>query len=763
MNKLHRQGKAILASKWVRTLFVLGIFVLVTVGVNVLLNLFHFMQAQLSLVKTLGIRAVGEQFEQASRNWLFFFWFPTVRFSGEGILFPEQLYYVVAYLFTAKKTWRRVYDMGRSFENINKGSKGTARWTTQEEMEQQYKKVPLTGRYEGESGVPVMSVPNENAVYVDTMNTNSRTAAETQSGKTQTFSYPLMDIVSRAEIQDSMIINDIKGNMFRGTRKDLIRLGYEVKCFNLLMPDLSMQYNPLEEIKQEYFAGNITRAEKLTKSFTFKTYHNKEAKDPVWQEGAQAVVAATILTNCRMAKEMNRPELINIPNIFNFIQILGELDEDGNYLMDRYFAQLPKMSPENKQYSIFKKSEIKQRSSFMISVLGKLLNYLDTSISEVIVENDFDFKELGFGKKPIALFVIFPDSDDSDYQLLSLFYSSILSTLAQAATKTRTGKLPRRVRLLLEESMNMPAIEGLVRGLNVNLERNIIVHFVYQSEGQVDETYGKEQAIALRNACGNSYFIMSQDWDDTEGFVKRLGQSTIITYNRAGDFLDVDKSYTEMEDGRLLMFADEAMRLRKGEWLLFRTKHREDNQGRPIVPYPVKAAIDDKTEMKFAYTYLPNYFTNDQSLEEIGSQRKNTEKIELENYLIPEKYLLQKILVDEMKEAVSTVEQRGADLAIKMQKKQEEAALKQEEEEKKEMEEQVELTAEMTEYEATSIYSAWSEEKRDKIYEEAERILPDDQFIALRQFTKVENFDHFIMVNQENTEYEALFAYILEE
>ncbi|MBO0422719.1 VirD4-like conjugal transfer protein, CD1115 family [Enterococcus plantarum] len=763
MNKLHRQGKAILASIWVRTLFVLFVFLLVTLGINVLINLFHFMQAQLSLVKTLGIGAVGEQLEQARSNWLLFFWFPTIRFSGEGILFPEQLYYVVAYLVTIKKTWRRVYDMERSYENINKGSKGTARWTTQEEMEQQYKKVPLTGRYEGLSGVPVASVPNENAVYVDTSVTNSKAVAETQTGKTQTFSYPLIDIVSRAMIQDSMIVNDIKGNMFRGTRKPLISLGYDVRCFNLLLPDLSMQNNPLEEIKQEYLAGNINRAEKLTKSFTFKIYHNKEAKDPVWQKGAQAVVSAAILAMCRMAKEMNEAKYINIPSVYNFIDVLGELDENGDYLMDRYFANLPVMSPERIQYAIFKKSEIKQRSSFMISVLSELVTFMDSSVAELIVENDFDFRELGFGEKPVALFVIFPDSDDSDYTLLSLFYSSALTMLAQAATKTREGKLPRRVRFIFEEAMNVPAIEGLVRGLNVNLERNIMVHFVYQSEAQVVENYGEQQAAALRAACGNSYYILSQDLDDTEVYTKKLGTSTIITYNRAGDFLDVDKSYTEMEDGRNLLMVDEAMRLREGEWILLRTKHRRDNLGNPITPFPIRANIDDKTEMRFAYTYIPQYFKNDQSLEEIGSQRKNKGEINIEDYILPSNYLEQKILVDEMKEAVSTVEQRGIDINNKMKKKQEEAALKQEAEEKKAMEEQVEVTAEMTAYEATSIYSAWSEEKREKIYEEAERVLPDDQLIALRQFTKVENFDHFIMVNRDTPECQTLFSYILED
>lgn len=763
MNTLHRQGKAILASIWARSLFALAAVLLTTLGINIVVNVFHLLQQFYTTLVSEGIQTAGNQAVEIKNHLIQLVLFPSLKFSGEGILFPEILYYVLAYVLLAFALWRRVYDMQRSYEDINKGSKGTARWTTLEEMEQQYKKVPLKGRYDGESGVPVMSVPGEDAVFIDTMNTNSRTVAETQSGKTQTFSYPLMDIISRAMIQDSMVINDIKGNMFRGTRRPLMDLGYEIKCFNLLMPELSMQYNVLEEIKQAYFAGDITRAEKLTKSFTFKIYHNKEAKDPVWQKGAQAVVSATILAIARMSKEMNEAKYVNIPSVYTFLQVLGQLDENGDYLMDRYFAQLPELSPENKQYAIFKTSEIKQRSSFMISVLSELVTFMDTATAEVIVENEIDFKELGFGKKPVALFVIFPDSDDSDYQLLSLFYSSLFTTLAQAATKTRNGKLPRRVHVLMEESMNMPEVSGMVRGLNVNLERNIVVHFVYQSEAQADENYGEKQADALRNACGNSYFIMSQSTSDTEDFVKKLGQSTIITYNRAGDFLDIDKSFTEMEDSRNLMFMDEAMRLREGEWLLLRTKHRRDLAGQPVIPYPIRANIDDGTEMRYAYKYLPHYFNYDQSLEEIGSQRKNKEPIDIKDYVFSRNLLEQKIYVEEMKEAVSTIDQRAAEYQKQLQKKKEAEKTEKTEKERQEMEEAIDQTADVTEYEATSIYDAWSEEKRVKVFEEADRVLEEEEKLPFYQLRKVENFTHFISVNQHRKELETLLSYILEE
>lgn len=72
--------------------------------------------------------------------------------------------------------------------------------------------------------------PDRKHVYIDTTSTNRKVNGATQSGKTQAYSYPAIDLNIRAEIPDTMIINDLKGSMSKMTlgnklaKRDLIFL-----------------------------------------------------------------------------------------------------------------------------------------------------------------------------------------------------------------------------------------------------------------------------------------------------------------------------------------------------------------------------------------------------------------------------------------------------------------------------------------------------------------------------------------------------------
>lgn len=80
---------------------------------------------------------------------------------------------------------------------------------------------------------------------------------------------------------------------------------------------------------------------------------------------------------------------------------------------------------------------------------------------------------------------------------------------------------------------------------------------IYQLEKQAKMTYGEDRADVVLGGAGLSYFIMSDDDKDLNAWSDSLGKSTVIGLNRSGDLLDTDKSYTEMEDQRDLLFSDE--------------------------------------------------------------------------------------------------------------------------------------------------------------------------------------------------------------
>ncbi|EKK0901630.1 type IV secretory system conjugative DNA transfer family protein [Enterococcus faecalis] len=126
--------------------------------------------------------------------------------------------------------------------------------------------------HEGESGVPVLhfnlnpfryffwkikgfNLPycKNGYVFIDRNKTNSWVDAGTQSGKTEMWSYPTLDLIMRAGVKDSVIVTDLKGNMIKNTKKEFEKFGFDVFCLNLVQPSYSIGYNPLELIKNAYY------------------------------------------------------------------------------------------------------------------------------------------------------------------------------------------------------------------------------------------------------------------------------------------------------------------------------------------------------------------------------------------------------------------------------------------------------------------------------------------------------------------------------
>lgn len=101
-----------------------------------------------------------------------------------------------------------------NFRDLRKNQKGSARFTSFDELKQQYRRVPdRKKRYDGLGGVPVGRVKNE--LFIDDSPVNNLVIGTTRSGKGETFVFSTIDLYSRASEQASLIINDPKGGATR--------------------------------------------------------------------------------------------------------------------------------------------------------------------------------------------------------------------------------------------------------------------------------------------------------------------------------------------------------------------------------------------------------------------------------------------------------------------------------------------------------------------------------------------------------------------
>lgn len=183
-------------------------------------------------------------------------------------------------------------------------------------------------------------------------------------------------------------------------------------------------------------------------------------------------------------------------------------DENGMTSLDAFFSDLEPTNPAKLQFATIQFSQGINRSGIYTGTMAKLKNFTFDSIGRLTAKSDFDFEQLVYGEKPVALFIVYPDYDDSNYALISTFLTQMNYVLAKCATLSRESKLPRRVKSVMEEVANFPAVPGLERHMNVGLERGMIYYLITQSMVQLDKNYGKEGARALINACGNKIYIM---------------------------------------------------------------------------------------------------------------------------------------------------------------------------------------------------------------------------------------------------------------
>ncbi|EIF6165911.1 type IV secretory system conjugative DNA transfer family protein [Clostridium perfringens] len=209
-------------------------------------------------------------------------------------IFKYPLVYFILYILLVIPIVKLVFNIKKSFDDLKDGQKGTSRFTTLEEIKEQYKEIPEKDEtYEGGGGVPISR--HGDKVYIDTSPVNNLIIGTTRSGKGEMIVVPIIDVYSRAEKKASIIANDPKGELIAMSKETLEQRGYRVECLNLLNPLKSISYNPLQLIIDAYHNGDIDEAQGLCKTLTYSLYYNPSAKDPFWQNSAMSLVNGLIL------------------------------------------------------------------------------------------------------------------------------------------------------------------------------------------------------------------------------------------------------------------------------------------------------------------------------------------------------------------------------------------------------------------------------------------------------------------------------------
>lgn len=561
--------------------------------------------------------------------------------------------------------------------DVNNGTKGTGRWTTQKEVVEQFKPVPLrTEFFPGKGGTIIQR--QGNTFYIDDSKSNTLVIGTTRSGKGEMYVVPSIDVYSRAEKlcdRPSMIISDPKLELYKMCKKKLEERGYEVRLMNLDDPYHSMGYNPLQLVINYYKVGNVAKAQMMAKTYSFSIFAaDKSTQEAIWRNTATDLYTALIIaitTDCLeedrelnekrrkgwiekrsaykhlaydeqlMAKEkyyefkkvsediLSEENLFYIPedepffevypnekkvNSFSCLNFFRELcdrkalEEAANEeerakladtALDEYFNSRPPLDFAKSLYQEIKTAGDRTKGSVYINMQSALSIFALDSIARLTAENDVDIEALGYGEKPLAVFIGLPSEDKSNHFLVTTFIAQVYQRLFQL-TKTKEGKnqgvLDRNVKFILDEFGNFPEIENFKGFVTVCLGIGISFDIYVQALDQIESIY-KDDAKTIRENFANQIYIKSVGNNTAKEFVEMLGNTTVIEVQRSGSRLGLNKTFTETPAEKPLMPYEDIISMREGECIVYRGLKRTDRLGIAVKSYPIINEYADKVNI----------------------------------------------------------------------------------------------------------------------------------------------------------------------
>ncbi|MGX6962247.1 VirD4-like conjugal transfer protein, CD1115 family [Vagococcus xieshaowenii] len=321
--------------------------------------------------------------------------------------------YAVLYLLTIPLYYYLLFRIKINYESLEEGNKATGRFTTVDELIAQYKEVPIKGEhvtdtYEGASGTIIARRGDK--LYIDTDPAHNSILGRSRAAKGQTKVIPDMDVYSRSEEKPHLVFASGKYELAVAGmgKKTLEKRGYECHVLNLIEMSRSFQYNPLDLVKEAYMQGDIDNAIELCKTFSYPLYHNEEAREPIWEETAMALVNAVILALCHeFIEKSDDPQktekYITMYAVSNMLVELGTPNEKGDTLLDKYFENLPPGNPAKLEYSTVMYAEGQMRSSIFATTQAKLRNFTAPKVAKLMAKSTFNFKKLTKDSTPFDM------------------------------------------------------------------------------------------------------------------------------------------------------------------------------------------------------------------------------------------------------------------------------------------------------------------------------------------------------------------------
>lgn len=527
-------------------------------------------------------------------------------FHNEYFLKGQLLLLAFGGYLTLKDAWGK----RNKFEFDSKyGSHGTSSWATKDEA---FDKNFASSSYD--SGGFFIGRYGRKPLYHKKgtmLNRHSISFGSPGSGKSSAVIIPqIVSVVREAMINsenaDSLILTDVKGELYEKTSGMLREAGYDVKVVNFEDMKLSVCYNPLDYIEEDEDVREIAE------SLVLNAAQGKTGNDNFWFD-AQVSMLSFLIHAIRYTLPKEEQHLANVFQLLN-------MEQDK---MKQIAEKFPPYHIVNISYrQAIQSLQDKTAANVFISLKTTMGLWVYQRVCEFTYTSDFRFEDIS--EQPTALFVIIPAGEMRYRTIISTMFTQMFSVLYREAGRNM-GRLKRPCRFLLDEYCNLgrfaPGFESRLATCRSML---IEMHMICQSLGQLQNRYGRERAEEIMGCCDITMLLSCRTKESADYFMGMLDDTTIRTHSQSktGDKHSESENRTRrplmtrsellnMDRKYMLVFVSgkNPMKLKKGFWegikefseLMTDPSSRYDYkppERKAYVPYDWSAIFPDQAEAK---------------------------------------------------------------------------------------------------------------------------------------------------------------------
>lgn len=460
-------------------------------------------------------------------------------------------------------------------------------------------------------GIPLHVDKKKKYFYVDMEQNHNLIYGTTGAGKSQTSVLPAIDLLSRLPLetekeliargvtdsvllnqakyaQESMIINDVKGELFTNSYHLLKNRGYRIQVLNLKHPYHSDNWNPFEAIKQCYLDELVkVNGDKLNCDLDMVT-NLVDAfvemlipiKDQYWDPNSQNLVSALMLAMLEDLVHLeDHDESLKLRQMYNpytLVNLLNQLKSakvsEDKSLLSYYFESRSFGNPLGNQANLKAGSIVvaphKTQNTIISNTIIHLKLFMNDSLGRLMAENTIQIEEVI--EHPTAIFIICPDNNKARWPLAAVFADQSYFMLTNYIEKTfPDDKSPRRINYLLDELAQMPAIPDLEHKIPMARSRNIRYWFYLQSGTQLKNKY-KDTSKIIEDCCRNWICLQTGDTEMVDTFLKRIGKTTVVQQSISSQLGDMERNVSESLSEQAILHTNDVMKMKKEHGIVTR-------------------------------------------------------------------------------------------------------------------------------------------------------------------------------------------------